>query len=78
MNLFYQVLFSQATNQLFRLNVSICLLFLPKKLLMKLLPAVVSFLQKTSEGWWAWQGSDLRPTGYEPAALTTELQAPKN
>ena len=25
--------------------------------------------------WWAWQGSNLRPTGYEPAALTTELQA---
>ena len=26
--------------------------------------------------WWAWQGSNLRPSGYEPPALTTELQAP--
>lgn len=26
---------------------------------------------KVSSGW---QGSNLRPTGYEPAALTTELQ----
>jgi hypothetical protein len=25
--------------------------------------------------WWARQGSNLRPTGYEPVALTTELRA---
>jgi hypothetical protein len=25
--------------------------------------------------WWARQGSNLRPTGYEPAALTAELRA---
>ena len=24
--------------------------------------------------WWGWKGLNLRPTGYEPAALTTELQ----
>ncbi len=29
-----------------------------------------------AEGLWAWQDSNLRPTGYEPAALTAELQAP--
>ena len=23
--------------------------------------------------WWGWKGLNLRPTGYEPAALTTEL-----
>lgn len=23
--------------------------------------------------WWGWLGSNQRPTGYEPAALTTEL-----
>ena len=27
---------------------------------------------------WARQDSNLRPTGYEPAALTTELRAPSN
>ena len=27
-------------------------------------------------GWWAWQGSNLRPSDYESRALTTELQAP--
>ena len=23
--------------------------------------------------WWGWMGSNHRPTGYEPAALTPEL-----
>ena len=27
------------------------------------------------EKWWARQGSNLRPIGYEPSALTTELRA---
>jgi hypothetical protein len=27
--------------------------------------------------WWARQDSNLRPTGYEPAALTSELRAPQ-
>ncbi len=27
--------------------------------------------------WWGWKGLNLRPTGYEPAALTTELQPPE-
>ena len=26
--------------------------------------------------WWARQDSNLRPIGYEPTALTAELQAP--
>jgi hypothetical protein len=26
--------------------------------------------------WWAWQDSNLQPSGYEPLALTIELQAP--
>ncbi len=27
--------------------------------------------------WWAWLGLNQRPIGYEPTALTTELQALK-
>jgi hypothetical protein len=27
------------------------------------------------EGWWAREGSNLQPDGYEPSALTIELQA---
>ena len=27
------------------------------------------------QSWWARQDSNLRPTGYEPAALTSELRA---
>jgi hypothetical protein len=30
------------------------------------------------ENWWARQDSNLRPTGYEPAALTSELRAPRH
>jgi hypothetical protein len=31
--------------------------------------------QKTTSYKWAQQGSNLRPSGYEPPALTTELWA---
>src|SRR3954451_20802419 len=28
-------------------------------------------------GWWAWRDSNPQPSGYEPRALTIELQAPR-
>ncbi len=42
-------------------------------LLSKKTPENWSFIYK----WWAWLGLNQRPIGYEPTALTTELQARK-
>ncbi len=33
-------------------------------------------IKKPRETWWARQDSNLQPSGYEPLALTIELQAP--
>ena len=36
-----------------------------------------TFSRFASEGWWAREDSNLQPSGYEPLALTIELQAPR-
>ena len=38
-------------------------------------PAGITTFVKRRRSWWARVGSNHRPTGYEPGALTTELQA---
>ncbi len=47
---------------------------LGKMIVIRIVPIQKSFTKKTKK--WARQVSNLRPSGYEPPALTTELRAP--
>ena len=40
-------------------------------------PEDVRSTQKAPKTWWARQDSNLKPSGYEPLALTIELRAPR-